>query len=77
MTTLNAKPEPVDVDLRRSAVVVVDMQNAFATKGGMLDIAGADISQDGGSNRRPDCLPPGHVECRLSRDQDAFVAHAV
>ena len=25
-------------------MIVVDMQNAFASKGGMLDIAGADIS---------------------------------
>jgi ureidoacrylate peracid hydrolase len=44
MFMLNAKPEPVEIDLRKAAVVVVDMQNAFATKGGMLDIAGVDIS---------------------------------
>ncbi len=40
---LQAKPEPVEVDLSKSAVVVVDMQNAFASKDGMLDIAGADL----------------------------------
>jgi ureidoacrylate peracid hydrolase len=44
MPLLNAKPAPVEVDLGKAAVVVVDMQNAFATKGGMLDIAGVDIS---------------------------------
>jgi ureidoacrylate peracid hydrolase len=44
MLKLDAKPEPLEVDLARSAVVVVDMQNAFATKGGMLDIARVDIS---------------------------------
>lgn len=44
MLKLNAKPEPVQVDLQKSAVIVVDMQNAFASKGGMLDLAGADIS---------------------------------
>ena len=44
MPKLNAKPEPVEVDLRQTGVVVVDMQNAFASKGGMLDIAGIDIS---------------------------------
>jgi ureidoacrylate peracid hydrolase len=44
MLKLNAKPGPVGVDLTKSAVVVVDMQNAFATKGGMLDIARVDIS---------------------------------
>jgi ureidoacrylate peracid hydrolase len=41
---LQAKPEPVEVDLSKSAVVVVDMQNAFASKDGMLDIAGADLT---------------------------------
>ena len=44
MTRLNAKPETIDIDLKRSAVIVVDMQNAFAKKGGMLDLFGADIS---------------------------------
>jgi ureidoacrylate peracid hydrolase len=44
MTTLKTRPEAVDIDLAKSAVLVVDMQNAFASKGGMLDIAGADIS---------------------------------
>jgi len=41
---LQSKPDPVEVDLEKSAVVVVDMQNAFATKNGMLEIAGADLS---------------------------------
>jgi ureidoacrylate peracid hydrolase len=44
MPLLNAKPAPVEIDFAKAAVVVVDMQNAFATKGGMLDIAGVDIS---------------------------------
>jgi ureidoacrylate peracid hydrolase len=44
MSRLNAKPEPVEIDLRQTAVIVVDMQNGFASKGGMLDIAGSDIS---------------------------------
>jgi ureidoacrylate peracid hydrolase len=45
MTKLNAKPEPVEVDFRKSAVIVVDMQNSFASKKGMLDLAGFDISE--------------------------------
>ncbi|WP_375204280.1 cysteine hydrolase family protein [Hyphococcus sp.] len=44
MITLAARPDPVDVALDQSALVVVDMQNAFASKGGMLDLAGHDIS---------------------------------
>jgi ureidoacrylate peracid hydrolase len=38
------KPEPIEADLARSAVIVVDMQNAFASKGGMFDLSGMDIS---------------------------------
>jgi ureidoacrylate peracid hydrolase len=44
MTRLKAKPEPVEVDFSQTALVVVDMQNGFASRGGMLDIAGVDIS---------------------------------
>jgi ureidoacrylate peracid hydrolase len=44
MSTLTARPEALDIDLSKTAIVVVDMQNAFATKGGMFDLAGFDIS---------------------------------
>lgn len=44
MTQLPCRPEPLDVDFERSALVVVDMQNAFASPGGLLDLAGIDIS---------------------------------
>jgi ureidoacrylate peracid hydrolase len=35
-----ANPEPVKVDTDRIALVVVDMQNAFCSKGGMFDAMG-------------------------------------
>src|SRR5262245_61479426 len=41
---LTAKPEPIEIDFHRTAFIVVDMQNAFASKGGMFDLAGLDIS---------------------------------
>jgi len=41
---LQARPEPIVLDPARTAVVVVDMQNAFASKGGLFDLAGLDIS---------------------------------
>src|SRR5260370_40984736 len=44
MVTLDAKPEPIAIDPARSAVIVVDMENDFAAKGGMFDRAGVDIS---------------------------------
>ena len=40
---LPAEPAPLTLDLDRTALVVVDMQNAFASPGGMLDLAGLDI----------------------------------
>ena len=40
-----ARPENVDLELNRSAVVVVDMQNAFAKSDGMLDLHGGDVSE--------------------------------
>src|SRR5947207_7269014 len=42
--TLDAKPEPIAIDPARAAVIVVDMENDFVSKGGMFDRAGADIS---------------------------------
>jgi len=53
--TLSTRPEPIEIDLSRTAVVVVDMQNGFVTKGGMFDIFGWDISAAEGvieNNRR-------------------------
>ena len=41
---LAAEPEPIDVDLNRTAVVVIDMQNAFISKGGMFDLRGFDVT---------------------------------
>ena len=38
VVSLKAKPNDVEIDLRRTALIVVDMQNAYASKGGMLDI---------------------------------------
>lgn len=40
---LPAQPEPLSIATERTAVVLVDMQNAFASRGGMLDLAGIDV----------------------------------
>jgi ureidoacrylate peracid hydrolase len=42
--TIPARPEPLALDPAQTAVIVVDMQNAFASKGGYLDLYGVDIS---------------------------------
>ena len=43
--TLQAEPEPLEIDLRRTVIIVIDMQNAFVSKGSMFDLWGRDISQ--------------------------------
>jgi ureidoacrylate peracid hydrolase len=42
--TLPARPEPIGLDPATSAVIVVDMQNAYASVGGYVDLAGFDIA---------------------------------
>lgn len=42
--TIEAKPDPITVELAQSAVVVVDMQNDFCSKSGLFDRAGINIS---------------------------------
>jgi ureidoacrylate peracid hydrolase len=42
--TLPARPEPIRVDPASTAVIVVDMQNAYASPGGYVDLAGFDIA---------------------------------
>ena len=42
--TLPARPEPLQIDPATTAVIVIDMQNAYASPGGYLDLAGFDIS---------------------------------
>ena len=44
MNRLKSKPEDIEIDLKRAACIVVDMQNAFAKPGGMLDLMGIDVS---------------------------------
>jgi len=59
LTTLEipADPEPISLELHRTALVVVDMQNAFASRGGMLDLAGIDVTpaHDAVANARLVC----------------------
>ena len=44
VVTVDAKPDPITINPQNTAVIVVDMENDFVSKGGMFDRAGADIS---------------------------------
>jgi ureidoacrylate peracid hydrolase len=41
---IEAKPEPITVNCSEAAVIVVDMQNDFCSKGGLFDRAGVNIA---------------------------------
>ena len=41
---LKAEPKPIEIDFFKTALLVVDMQNAFVRRGGYLDLLGFDIS---------------------------------
>jgi ureidoacrylate peracid hydrolase len=49
MVTLPARPEPLRVAVDETAIVVIDMQNAYASKGGYVDLAGFDIAGAAGT----------------------------
>jgi len=42
---LKTRPEPLEIDLNRTAVVIIDMQNGYVSKGGYIDLCGSDISR--------------------------------
>lgn len=44
---LPARPEPIAFDPAATALIVVDVQNAYASPGGYLDLAGFDVSGTG------------------------------
>jgi len=47
--SLSALPQSITIDLNRSAIIIIDMQNDFCTSGGWVDHLGADFTPD----RRP------------------------
>lgn len=47
--TLPARPEPIRVAVEETAIVVIDMQNAYASPGGYVDLAGFDIEGAAGT----------------------------
>ena len=46
-TLLKARPETIAFTPQQTALIVVDMQNAYASQGGYLDLAGFDVSATG------------------------------
>lgn len=68
---LQAEPQPLEIDLQRAAVMVIDMQNAFVTKGGMMDLRGIDISSS------PQIIEPINRINSAARAKGCKVIHVV
>ena len=49
MTALSARPEALSIRPSETALIVIDMQNAYASEGGYVDQAGFDISGAAGT----------------------------
>lgn len=67
--TIPAKPEGFAIDPARTALVVVDMQNAYLSPGGYLDTVGFDVSTS------PPVIQAAAQVLAASREAGLFVAH--
>ena len=65
VVTIRAKPAPIDIDPAKTAIIVVDMQNDFAAKGGLFDHAGVDIT--GARNAIP------HIQTSIATGRQAGI----
>jgi nicotinamidase-related amidase len=63
--TIACEPQSVIVDLNRTALIIIDMQNDFCAKGGWVDHLGADYT--------PDRAPIGPLQTLLPRLRKAGV----
>jgi ureidoacrylate peracid hydrolase len=66
---IQAEPDPITIDLDRTALIVVDMQNAFASPGGLLDLAGIDVRQAG------DAVANARLVCDAARSAGMAVIY--
>ena len=72
MVSLVAEPQPLEINIERTAVIVVDMQNAFVKEGGMFHRWGIDISAN------QTVIQPIQQICSLAREKGCkviYIAH--
>ncbi len=71
IVTIQAEPEPVEIDLKRTAILVIDMQNAFVSKGGMFDLSGKDMTYI------TKTIEPNRKIIEMARNRSIKVVYAV
>ena len=71
IVSIQAEPVPVELDLNRTAVLVIDMQNAFVSTGGMFDLSGRDMDYIA------ETIEPNRQIIKAARDKGIKVVYAV
>ena len=71
---LDAEPKPLQIDLRRTAVIVVDMQNCFVSKGGIFELWGRDISR---SQKIIEIIKKINSTARAKECKVIYIAHVL
>lgn len=66
---VQAEPEPIGIDITKTAVLIIDMQNAFVSKGGYFNLAGYDISASQG------IIPRCQKILNLAREKKIKIIH--
>ncbi|MFC1947465.1 cysteine hydrolase family protein [Chloroflexota bacterium] len=71
IVTIQAEPEPLEIDLKRTAIMVIDMQNAFVSEGGMFALSGKDMDYIAKT------VQPNQRIIKAARDRGVKVVYAV
>jgi ureidoacrylate peracid hydrolase len=72
MLSLSAEPHPLEINIDRTAVIIVDMQNAFVKEGGLFHKWGIDVSAN------QTLIDPIKQICSLAREKGCkviYIAH--
>ncbi|MFC2122133.1 isochorismatase family protein [Bacteroidota bacterium] len=69
--TLEAEPAPVEIAISQTGVVIVDMQNAFVSKGAFVDLRGFDVTAAQAT------IKPTNEMCRAARARNCKVIFIV
>ena len=68
---IQAEPGQIEMDLKRTALLVIDMQNAFVSTGGMFDLSGKDMDYIAQT------IAPNRNIIRAAREKGVKVVYAV
>ena len=66
--SIACQPQNVTIDLRRTAIIVIDMQNDFCAKGGWVDHLGVDYRSGSRPDRAVTAIAAGAAQIQRAGD---------